>query len=239
MLSAELMANKIRQTHSVKGVFLFGNEIKLSQFADKTYLVCSNLLSVENALQILDDFGDISGLRSNKENTQAMWLSPWANKRVKPLGLKWVKGPTRFLEIYLSYDKNWNNIHNFGRKMLKLQLKLDIWRKRDLTLFGRVLIMKSLGISQLIYSISNVEVPDYIVSTLKPKLFGFLWKNKKDNIKRVGLYQNYERGGLRMTDVDSVIKALRQAWIPRLLRGGHQNWKSVPNYFFDKYGGLQ
>jgi len=24
-----------------------------------------------------------------------------------------------------------------------------------------------------------------------------------------------------------------------LLRGGHQNWKSVPNYFFDKYGGLQ
>ena len=36
-----------------------------------------------------------------------------------------------------------------------------------------------------------------------------------------------------------MIKALRLAWIPRLLRGGHQNWKSVPNYFFDKYGGLQ
>ena len=99
--------------------------------------------------------------------------------------------------------------------------------------------MKSLGISQLVYSIPNVEVPDYIVSTLKPKLFGFLWKNKKDKIKRVGLYQNYETGGLRMTDVDSMIKALRLAWIPRLLRGGHQNWKSVPNYFFEKYGGLQ
>ena len=76
--------------------------------------------------------------------------------------------------------------------------------------------MKSLGISQLVYSISNVEVPEYIASTLKSKLFGFLWKNKKDKIKRVGLYQNYERGGLRMTDVDSMIKALRLAWIPRL-----------------------
>ena len=168
-----------------------------------------------------------------------MWLGPCANKKVKPLGLKWVKGPTRFLGIYLSYDKNGNNVHNFGRKMLKLQLKLDIWRTRDLALFGRVLIVKSLGISQLVYSISKVEVPDYIVSTLKPKLFGFLWKNKKDKIKRVGLYQNYERGGLSMTDVDSMIKELRLAWIPRLLRGGHQNWKSVPNYFFDKYGGLQ
>ena len=95
------------------------------------------------------------------------------------------------------------------------------------------------GTDNEIFSISNVEVPDYIVSTLKPNLFGFLWKNKKDKIKRVGLYQTYERGGLRMTDVDSMIKALRLAWIPRLLRGGHQNWKSVPNYFFDKYGGLQ
>ena len=62
MLSAELIANKISQSHLVKGVFLFRNEIKLSQFADDTNLVCSDLLSVENALQILDDFGDISGL---------------------------------------------------------------------------------------------------------------------------------------------------------------------------------
>ena len=188
------MANKIRQSHLIKGVSLFGNEIKLSQFADDTNLVCSDLLSVEKALQILDDFGDISGLRLNKEKTQAMWLGPWANKKVKPLGLKWVKGPARFLGIYLSYDKNGNNVHNFGRKMLKMQLKLDIWRTRDLTLFRRVLIMKSLGISQLVYSISNVEVPECIASTLKSKLFGFLWKNKKDKIKRVGLYQNYERG---------------------------------------------
>ena len=196
VLSAELMANKIRQSHLIKGVSLFGNEIKLSQFADDTNLVCSDLLSVEKALQILDDFGDsqyyiiyiyISGLRSNKEKTQAMWQGPWANKKVKTLGLKWVKGPARFLGIYLSYDKNGNNVHNFVRKMLKLQLKLDIWRTRDLTLFGRVLTMKSLGILQPVYSTSNVEVPEYITSTLKSELFGFLWKNKKDKIKRVGL----------------------------------------------------
>ena len=42
-----------------------------------------------------------------------------------------------------------------------------------------------------------------------------------------------------MTDVDSMIKTLRLEWILKLLRGGHQNWKSVPYHFFDKYGGLQ
>ena len=78
------MANKIHLSHLIKGVSLFGNEIKLSQFADDTNLVCSDLLSVEKALQILDDFGDISGLRLNKGKIQAMWLGPWADKKVKP-----------------------------------------------------------------------------------------------------------------------------------------------------------
>ena len=44
VLSAELMAHKIRQSHLIKEVSLFGNEIKLSQFADDTNLVCSDLL---------------------------------------------------------------------------------------------------------------------------------------------------------------------------------------------------
>ena len=35
-----------------------------------------------------------------------------------------------------------------------------------------------------------------------------------------------------MTDLESMIKALRMAWIPRLLKEGHQNWKLAPDHFF-------
>ena len=86
VLSAELMANKIRQSTNLKGICLFGNELKLSQFADDTKLICSDLASADNALQILDDFGNIGGLRLNKEKTQAMWLGTWADRKEKPLG---------------------------------------------------------------------------------------------------------------------------------------------------------
>ena len=41
-----------------------------------------------------------------------------------------------------------------------------------------------------------------------------------------------------MTDVDIMIKALRLAWIPRLLNSVSLNWKSIPDYFFKKLGGL-
>jgi len=52
---------------------------------------------------------------------------------------------------------------------------------------------------------------------IKYELFGFVWNNKKDQIKRESIYQDYDKSGIRMTDVNVMIKALRLAWIPRLL----------------------
>ena len=162
MLTAELMSNKIHLSDTVKGVSLCGNEIKISQFADDTNLICADIPSAENALQILVDFGKISGLTLNKEKTKATWLGRSAKNKDKPLGFKWVSCPTRFIGVHLSYDKKGNDYQNFDLKIGKLQTNLDTWKTRDLTLFGRVLIVKSLGISQLIYSASNVDVPNYV-----------------------------------------------------------------------------
>ena len=168
-----------------------------------------------------------------------MWLGKWANNRNKPLSLKWVHCPTRFLGIYLSYDSKGNDELNFKIKIQKLQTNLDIWRSRDLSLFGRVLIIKALGISSLVYSISNIDVPNDVIDNVKRRLFWFLWKNKGDRIRRAGLYQEYVKGGPCMVDVETMIKSLRLAWIPRLLNCQNQNWKTLPDYCFRKRGGLR
>ena len=67
-----------------------------------------------------------------------------------------------------------------------------------------------------------------------------LWKFNNTLLKdeEYVLYQDLEKGGLRMTDVDLMFKALGLAWIPRLLNAGDKNWCSVPNYYFRKRGGL-
>ena len=56
------MSMKIRQSSVVKGISIFEREIKISQFADDTNLLCLDLSSVEKGLQIAVDFGEISGL---------------------------------------------------------------------------------------------------------------------------------------------------------------------------------
>ena len=113
-------------------------------------------------------------------------------------------------------------------KLRKLQTTLDMWSARDLSLFGRVMILKSLG--QLIYSSSILNIPEGFAHLVKTKLCKFLWKNKRDKINRSGLYQDLDKGGLRLIDIEIMFKALKLAWIARLLTPERQNWRTVPEY---------
>ena len=134
--------------------------------------------------------------------------------------MKWMRSPVKILGVHFSYDEKGNNELNFNQKLKVLQTKLDMWSARDLTLFGKVMTIKTLGLSQLIYSASNLVVPAGIEDTVKTKCFKCLWKNTKDKIKRSGLYQDTSKGGLRMTDIGLMFKSLNLAWIPRLMKTG-------------------
>ena len=88
--------------------------------------------------------------------------------------MKWLHTPAKILGIHFSYDDKGNNEFNFNHKVERLQTKLNMWSGRDLTLFGKVMIIKTLGLSQLIYSASNLVVPDGIAGAVKTKSFKFL-----------------------------------------------------------------
>ena len=137
----------------------------MSQYADDTNLLCADLASVEKALEIVDNFGLPAGLKLNQKKTKAIWLGKWDNSK---------SNPVKILGIHVSYDKKGNNQDNFNHKLQKLQTNLDLLRARDLTLLGRVLIIKSLALSQPIYSASNLNVPQEITPIIETKLFTFL-----------------------------------------------------------------
>ena len=119
-----------------------------------------------------------------------------------------------------------------------METKLNIWLSRDLTLMGRTLLAKSLGVSKLVYAASMLTVPEEVVNIVQRKLFSFLWKNKNDKIKRTVLYQAQSKGGLNFPNFRTTVKSLRLSWISRFLSGSNDAWKAIPNTFFNRYGGL-
>ena len=83
-----------------------------------------------------------------------------------------------------------------------------------------------------------LTVPESVVKTVQDNLFAFLWKNRKDKIKRVVMYQTVKKGGINFVNFCTVIKALRLAWIGRLLSKSDDKWKAIPSYYFRKHGSL-
>lgn len=189
-------------------------------------------------MNIVNSFGVLSGLQLNKKKTKALWIGASSKNKIEPLKFQCPKDPIKFLGTYLSHDAAANNNNNFYVKIRKMETKLNIWRSRDLTLFGRTMLAKSLGLSQLIYTASMLSVPETAIQQTQSKLFAFLWKNKRDKIKRQVLFRPLSKGGLSFPCFRTVIKALRLSWISRLLNNTHDTWTAIPNYYFDKHGGL-
>ena len=239
VLAVEMLALKIRHDQLSRGIELInGQNAKISQFADDTTLILEDTTSLRNAMNIVNSFGVLSGLQLNKKKTKVLWIGASSKNKIEPLKFQCPKEPIKFLGTYLSHDTAANNNNNFYIKIRKMETKLNIWRSRDLTLFGRTMLAKSLGLSQLIYAASMLSVPETVIQQTQSKLFAFLWMNKRDKIKRQVLFRPLSKGGLSFPCFRTVVKALRLSWISRLLNNTHDTWTAIPNYYFDKHGGL-
>ena len=186
-LSVEILASKIRQNREIQGIQIFKKEFKISQFADDTSLLCSSYESVKKAIQVLNNFGVVFGLRLNPSKIKALWLGPWRHKVDEPFQFYWPKVPIRVLGIFIPYHQKQNELKNFKAKVDKLSTILDIWQSRNLTLLGRVLITKCLGISQLVYSISILDTPSEYIKATNSLLYKFILKKKKKKERQMKL----------------------------------------------------
>ena len=164
-------------------------------------------------MSVLGSFGEISGLKLNSKKIKAMWIGSLKNNKTKPLEINVPADPIKTLGTYLSNDSNKNNNLNFFLKIQKMETKLNIWLSRDLTLMGRTLIAKTLGVSKLVYAASMLSVPQEVIKRVQTKLFNFLWKTKKIKIKREVLSQETSKGGLNFPNFATTVKALRLSWI--------------------------
>ena len=209
VIAVEILGLRIREEKNCKGVLLPNDyEAKVSQFAGDTTIIVKDVNSLKQALRVLADFGTISGLELNGKKTKVMWIGSLKQNTKKVLNFKCPKQPIKFLGTYLSYNEAQNYHNNFTLKIRKIDTKLNIWLSRDLTGFGRTLLAKFLGLSQLVYIASMNTVPEGTIQQVQSKLFSFLWKNKSDKIKRSVLYQPFSKGGLNFPCFSSMIKAL-------------------------------
>ena len=75
LIGAEILARLIKINPNIFGIKFGQQEFKLTQFADDTTLILDGSQhSLQSALNTLEIYGNMSGLRMNKDKTKIIWI---------------------------------------------------------------------------------------------------------------------------------------------------------------------
>ena len=116
------------------------------------------------------------------------------------------------------------------------------WSRRNLSIYGKILIAKTYIISQFIYTLQSIGLPERVLSSINHTLYTFIWKKKNSNkkafekVKRKVLMQDYDKGGLKMIDMKILQSALYLSWIPKLITKSTDKWKVFPKIYYSQLG---
>ncbi len=154
------MAIAVRNNTNIKGISVSDEEIKISQYVDDTtFILDGSRESLFSSLAMLDEFSKVSGLRLNdkKKKPVALWIgaSVGNDKIVLPgKDLKWPKNNIKTLGLWISTDLELSVSLHYSEKLGKVKEDLRCWKYRRLTLLGKITVIKSLVVSQLVYLLS-------------------------------------------------------------------------------------
>ena len=193
---------------------------------------------MEEAIKALNLFANLAGTELNLTKCEGLWLG--SNKQRQSnchlFGIKWPVTPIRCLGIYIGHNEheciklNWDNKINAMDNVLKQA------NKRDLTLFGKVCIIKSLAIAKLIYSATCLRIPSHVCKEVDQRIFRFLW-GKRDTIKRKSIINSVNEGGLGMIDIESQFEAIKAAWVFKIINTPNQHhWTYLPKHYIAIFG---
>jgi hypothetical protein len=232
ILCSELLSTYIRNCENIKGIVLDGKTHKVLQFADDTVLLAKDSNDIKEYLKILNDFGLCSGLRINKSKTELVNLNLLHDKLSTICGLKWCEGPFKYLGVWFSSNYSIQEYKNYRHRVDNMINLLKIWKQRDLSLKGKVVILRSLALSQLIYPMSLLEIPEWVITEVNDLFFNFLWSGKPPKVKKDVVIRSIKEGGLKMVDIDSMARAVKTKWAIKIFCEADHKWCSIPNMLF-------
>jgi hypothetical protein len=233
LVVVELLSIKIRNNKNIKGIKIDDTETKILQMADDTTVFVEDINSFKLILSTIFTFQQYAGLKLNKSKTEAMWIGSQRNSDRKPLELKWVR-EVHALGITFSYDTDVMNLKNLIGKIKSFKQILNMWSQRDLSLIGKITILKSLAFSKIIYPCGMLYTPKYVVDQLIKIAYSFIWCSKTEKVRRNTLIADYKDGGLKMMDIESFVKAQKAMWVKRLTDNQNGSWKAYPLKLLNK-----
>ena len=245
IMAVELLAIKVRSDPNIRGARYGKYVTKIRQYADDTTFLLSDAIDVREVLSRLKAFEKFSGLKINKSKSNILIAGNHNLIGEKLHGIE-VCMEIKVLGVFFSMTETATDNHsNWKPKICKTKNAIKQWLKRDLTPVGKILIVKTFGISNFVYLMGSIGMPEWVMKELNTCFFDFIWRKNKDyerktteRVKRHILCNDIEEGGLKMLDLRDFQDGFMLNWIEKLLVGAeNEEWKIIPFENFEFIGG--
>ena len=207
---------------TLKGIVLNGKQIKMSLLADDTTLFLKDISSLHIVLNLMYMFEEASGLKLNYSKTQILQIGKheW---NIKPFKLKNEKEKVYSLGTWFYKDPTVTVHENQAIKLEEFKKILQQWQHRNLTLHGRIMVLKSLALSKLNFLLSSMETTKDLVEECQKHINSFIWKGKPPKLKNAVSMKDYADGGIKIPQIFSYVKASK-ATLAKCMLHENDNW---------------
>jgi hypothetical protein len=236
ILCAEVLSILLRQNNKIKGITIDGIEHKLSQFADDTTIILDGKEeSLNETLNTLQHFSNLSGLNVNFEKTKVVWIGrqKYSSDSIKTKWkLKWKQQSFKMLGINFHVDLSKIIDLNYTEKLDQMEKLIKNWKRRILTPIGKIVVVKTLIVSlfnHLFISLPNP--PSRILDIIKSSISSFIWDGHS-RVKLSTLVREYKEGGLNMINLANFVQALKLTWLKRI-QYSLGKWVDLIKMYFD------
>lgn len=237
-ISVEPLAAFVKRDGGVHGVDLPGGGVSvMHHYADDTTCTVRDGESVNCLMKCFDVYGRASGAKVNVEKSQMLCADDNVISTCN-IPFKTVKGHVRILGVNIGVDEReardltWTGVIN------KIKTTLNCWKQRKLKLRGKVVVVNALLMSKCVYTLGVMDMPEWVLKGINNLVSDFLWGGKGVKIAHDVMIANYDRGGLRLIDLEVKLKAMRVKRVQRFLYGEEgQGWKEFFRHWLHRSGG--
>ena len=109
-----------------------------------------------------------------------------------------------------------------------MQNVLNLWRMRNITLEGKIIISRTLVLSKIVYLTLIISFSKQVIEEIQKIQKAFTRNNLTPKIKHETLCNSFEEDGLKNVDINSKIASLQCSWVKQLYDDKFHEWKLIP-----------
>lgn len=204
----EPLAQVLRRDVWIKGLTIPGTRgltAKTVLYMDDINLLCTDIVSVRRTMDITDWFGRAAGARLNRDKTRIQFFGPWERSEID--NVTDIRHETDLKILGVNFDKDGGGNGNWEELMKKTRQRLSFWGLRNLTLEGKILIIKAMILSLFLLVCSVFIPPRPLFLALDRAIFHFLWGSGWERLRREEMKRATRNGGKGVPDMNLFLGA--------------------------------